>query len=531
MPARPGLALLIPAPLHIATSNPMEQFSHFKRQIKYILFLLLGIESLILLAGWWLGSQIFHLGILALAFYLIVLGLSAAVGLAILSVSYIVEPVRFIWQAVMHVSPAGNNITAPAPEQLNLGRELITTLCTQVYQLSSLAKQPAAPTASDQLATAIVKSLPSPLFAMNKNRQILFTNDAAGKYLGITPSDILHKDMYSLLDLSFSTIDTFDTWLTTVRNNSVTASKNWERVRLKLPDHKTSLQFDMAAHYNRAEQDQIETIVALFDRNDSYQQDDDSLSFMALTVHELRTPLTLVRGYIESLQDELGPELTGEKADILHKLEASASQLSAFVNNILNVARVDANQLILQLDEGNWSDIVKTVVADLGLRAQTHQITIECQLAPDLPAVAADRTSIYEVLANLLDNAIKYSPEGQKVIVKTSLNQNGLIETSVQDFGPGIPLGVIPHLFEKFYRNHQTKGQVSGTGLGLYLCKAIMTAHGGNIWVRSKEGQGTIIGFTLLPYSQLAEERKNNDNKGITRVANGWIKNHSLYRQ
>lgn len=89
----------------------------------------------------------------------------------------------------------------------------------------------------------------------------------------------------------------------------------------------------------------------------------------------------------------------------------------------------------------------------------------------------------------------------------------------------------MPNLFSKFYRDHRNRAQIGGTGLGLYLCKAVVSAHGGNIWVSSKPGQGSTFGFTLIPYEQLADEIKNGDNKDITRGAHGWIKNHSLYRR
>ena len=135
------------------------------------------------------------------------------------------------------------------------------------------------------------------------------------------------------------------------------------------------------------------------------------------------------------------------------------------------------------------------------------------------------------MLTNLLDNAIKYSGTSKQILVKSTLTQDGLVETTVQDFGVGVPEGVMPHLFTKYYRDFRQRSQVGGTGLGLYLCKTIVAAHGGNIWVRSKPGEGAIFGFTILPYAKLADELKNQDNSDITRSAHGWIKNHSLYRR
>jgi signal transduction histidine kinase len=106
-----------------------------------------------------------------------------------------------------------------------------------------------------------------------------------------------------------------------------------------------------------------------------------------------------------------------------------------------------------------------------------------------------------------------------------------MVETSVQDYGVGIPSSVLPNLFTKFYRDHRNRAQFGGTGLGLYLSKAIVTAHGGSLSVRSKEGEGSTFSFTLQPYAQIAEAQKLNGDQGITRSAHGWIKNHSLYRR
>jgi signal transduction histidine kinase len=144
--------------------------------------------------------------------------------------------------------------------------------------------------------------------------------------------------------------------------------------------------------------------------------------------------------------------------------------------------------------------------------------------------VAVDRVSIYEVISNLVDNAIKYSGASHKIIIHAYCTQDNMVETTVEDFGVGIPLSAMPNLFDKFYRHHRNRAQIGGTGLGLYLCKSIIGAHHGHIWVRSREGEGSTFGFTLQPYASLAADKKSGDN-GIVRSPHGWIKNHSLYRR
>jgi len=169
-------------------------------------------------------------------------------------------------------------------------------------------------------------------------------------------------------------------------------------------------------------------------------------------------------------------------------------------------------------------------VSDLELRAKVNGKHIEVQTDPNLPYVAVDRISIHEVLNNLVDNAIKYSGDSDKIIISSKLNSDGMVEVSIQDFGIGIPQAVMPDLFQKYYRSHKSRVQIGGTGLGLYLSKALVNAHGGNIWVRSKEGEGSIFTFTLQPFDQVKHQQKDGQD-GIMRGAHGWIKNHTLNRQ
>jgi signal transduction histidine kinase len=164
------------------------------------------------------------------------------------------------------------------------------------------------------------------------------------------------------------------------------------------------------------------------------------------------------------------------------------------------------------------------------LMANVRGIQLTLKIDDKLPTVAVDRVSIYEVISNLIDNAIKYSGTSKKIDIRSYLNRNGLVETTVKDYGVGIPEASISNLFQKFYRNHRSRAQIGGTGLGLYLSKTIMDAHSGHIWVRSKAGEGSVFGFSLQPYSQVASTQENQDNNDIVRNAHGWIKNHSLYR-
>ena len=509
----------------------MNNLERLIKQIRLYIFLAIVTISVFILSIYFVMLQLVHLSSPISLAIAMILGGGLAFWVASMLSTYINEPLKALWQAILHVSPDQSHAPAPVLENIRFGRELVTSLSLQIYEMASRVSLDKPDDTGSDVAKSVMANLPLPLFVIDKNQALIFTNETAQKYLSMTAEDVAGKNLYSVLDLSFQTEDTLDNWMKDKAANTVTASKSWDHVRLKLADDKAPLQFDMAAYHSNNNPSGAETILVLFDHTARYGQGDAAVGFVAMAVHELRTPLTLLRGYIEVFEEELEGKLDPELSGFLDKMQASAQQLSGFVNNILNVARVEDNQLTLQLVEEDWPAILKNVCEDMNLRAKVHGKEILYSAPEKLPTVGADRVSIYEVLANLLDNAIKYSGQSKTITVSTQLTKDGLVETTVEDKGVGIPESGVANLFEKFYRNHRTQTQVGGTGLGLYLSKAIIEAHGGNIWVRSKEGQGTTVGFTLQPYVMVAHKLKGKDNRDIVRGAHGWIKNHSLYRR
>lgn len=512
----------------------MGYFQSFIRQFRARLFLVILINNAFILADWYVVDEVVKLtGWWAFAAIFVAPILTLGI-IPWLSTNMLTQPTKYLWQAIMHLAPGtANEVGAPKPDQLHLGRELVTNLINQLYQLTSVVQgmeQANVRAAQNLQLNFIASSLPLPLIVLDKEDKVVFANEATAKYIGKPAGELVGQNIYTEIDMSFTSKDTLNSWFKSVKDTSVTAEHRWERVRTGLPGQEDSLQFDLAAYYNKDNPSGYESLLILFDHTATYSQDDQSLSFVALSVHELRTPLTLLRGYIEVFHDEVGPSLDDEMQRFMKQMDAAAQQLAAFVDNILNVARIEDNQLTLQLHEVKWSDVVESVVKDMRLRAGVRGISIKTDIAHDLPTAGADRYSIYEVLANLLDNAIKYSKEKDEITVSVVQDKNGSIETSVRDHGVGVDESVLPHIFDKFYRNHQNRAQIGGTGLGLYLAKTIIEAHGGNIWVNSKTGEGSTLTFTVLPYSQLKESGKVGDAPEITRSAHGWIKNHSLYR-
>jgi signal transduction histidine kinase len=511
----------------------MEQLTHFLKRIQLVLGIAILLSNLVLVVAYWQLTTMLDWPEWQVAVALASASLLFAFCIAIPLGGFLLQPVKALWQVILHVSPSEQGVAAPDVDKLKIGRELVASLASQVYQMANVVK------AADQTAAGpqvgqygfVDVNLPLPLFVLDATETIQFANSAAAAYLGQAADDLKGKNVYMVLDMAFPSENTLDTWLKKAKDSSATATMSWERVRMNVIDNHPTRLFDLAAYYNKDNPNQQETMLVLFDHTKQYSQDEQAISFIALSVHELRTPLTLLRGYVEAFQEELAGKMSPQMNDFMEKMSASAEQLTAFVNNILNVARIDDDQLELHLQEEDWQHIIDSAIANLSLRAKVRGIVLEAHVAPDLPKVGVDRLSIHEVINNLVDNAIKYSGDSKVIVINAELNKEGQVETTVTDKGLGIGADILPKLFTKFYRDHRNRAQIGGTGLGLYLSKAIVTAHGGRVWVRSKQGEGSTFGFTLIPYQQLAEELKNGDNTDIVRGAHGWIKNHSLYRR
>jgi signal transduction histidine kinase len=149
----------------------------------------------------------------------------------------------------------------------------------------------------------------------------------------------------------------------------------------------------------------------------------------------------------------------------------------------------------------------------------------------NLPTIDASHIQLTQLFTNLIDNAIKYSNEGGAIEV-TAAMKGELVEFSVEDHGIGMPGNVVSNLFQKFYRSHRSRETVAGTGIGLYISKAIVESHGGTISVRSEDGRGSTFTVSLPTYQAVAEKLKagDNSNEGLIEQGSGWIKNHSMYR-
>ena len=218
--------------------------------------------------------------------------------------------------------------------------------------------------------------------------------------------------------------------------------------------------------------------------------------FVANVSHEFKTPLTAIRGFAETL-------LSGALEDVDHRkrfveiIQEHAERLTRLTDDLLKLSTIEAGKMDLELLTVNPADLVKMCVDTANFAAEKKQQTIKVDCGRDLPAVRGDSGRLRDVLQNLLDNAVQYTPEGGHIIVSAA-RDGGEIVFTVADNGIGIPQAEQERIFERFYRVDEGRSrEVGGTGLGLSIARHIAEAHGGRIWVESAIGQGSRFHFSV----------------------------------
>ena len=217
-------------------------------------------------------------------------------------------------------------------------------------------------------------------------------------------------------------------------------------------------------------------------------------TFVSVISHELKTPVALIKGYVSTLRRN---DVSWDREiveDSLEVIEEEADRLTELIENLLDASRLQAGALAINMTDLAIDHLAKRI-ADR-FRTQTKVHVISTDFPPDFPPVLADETRIGQVLSNLISNAIKYSPSGGEILIRGFIRPD-MIVVCVSDQGSGISPGDLPHVFDRFYRSKDASRTTKGAGLGLYLSKAVIEAHGGRIWVEPGDHQGTKICFSL----------------------------------
>lgn len=217
-------------------------------------------------------------------------------------------------------------------------------------------------------------------------------------------------------------------------------------------------------------------------------------TFISVVSHELKTPVALIKGYVSTLRREDASWDRRIVQDSLQVIEEEADRLTELIENLLDASRLQAGALAINSSDVAIDQLVERIATRF--RTQTSLHAIQVEFPASFPVILADEHRISQVIANLLSNAIKYSPDGGEITISGQVRHNQVI-VCVSDQGPGIAPDDIPHVFDRFYRASNAARTTKGAGLGLYLARAVVEAHGGQIWVEPRRGDGARICFSL----------------------------------
>ena len=236
---------------------------------------------------------------------------------------------------------------------------------------------------------------------------------------------------------------------------------------------------------------QIETMLAELKKAEMLRRE-----FVANVSHELRTPLTSIRTYAETMSDSR--EIPKEKEDeFLRVIMNESDRMAKIVQDLLELSRFDSGTSVLSIGRFSIERSVRDVYAAVVLEAKRHQQELNLEMEWKMPNIRGDRARIEQVLMNVISNALKYTPDGGRIDI-TGSSGNGNVYIRIEDTGMGIPENELERVFDRFYRVDKARSRESGgTGLGLSIAKEIISKHGGDIIIKSKQGVGTTVTVTL----------------------------------
>lgn len=358
---------------------------------------------------------------------------------------------------------------------------------SQTFQ--NLEKEKAIALAEKNKLSEVLSSIVDGIIAIDFNKNIVLANKAAEEITGYTEAELEGHPVDQLIHFFTDTEEiSLKTYCQANFNQTAKlVGKNAKQAKINLSSDQL----------NGTVQTNISCILILHDLAKEEELEKMKLDFVSMASHELRTPLTSIIGYISVFIQENKEKVAKEELSLLEKSLISATSLLTLVQNLLNVNKIEREQMSVAPASLDYLPIVSKVVEDLKNQAVQKNVVLSFDPPQTLPKILADPIRISEVITNLVANAINYTNAGGKVSVSLEVSPNE-VTTIVSDTGIGIPKEALPHMFSKFFRVSNTAQQANkGTGLGLYISKSIVEKLGGKIWVESEVGRGSNFLFTL----------------------------------
>lgn len=336
----------------------------------------------------------------------------------------------------------------------------------------------------------LADSMPQFVWTCDKNGKITYMNDSWYKYMGFSKDDDVNEAIEKIIkpEVYPEVLKVWDESVKTGKPFEV----EYEFLDPQNPD--TYRWFLGRAVANIDEKGEIKQWIGTFTDIDDFKQlQAQKDNFLGIASHELKTPLTSLKLYTQFIEQNLNKQSDTRNAEVARRMNHQIDKLTDLVNDLLDVTKIQKGKIQLNESEFDFDQLVDEIIAEQQMTAR-HRILFNHYKIGD---VTADRHRISQVMSNLISNAIKYSPDADKIEVSTDLQDN-TIKFSVKDFGIGIPENKLQKVFEQYYRVNETKEHTfPGLGLGLFISSEIIKRTGGRIYVHSIEGNGSEFCFEI----------------------------------
>lgn len=337
--------------------------------------------------------------------------------------------------------------------------------------------------------------LPDVIAVINLESQVEVATEAAREVFGLKPNVKIRNSAFRWMEPLFDEA---------VRNGRVTESRGAEGVVQQFVRNEERFYRPKVIPILDVEKQLTGVILILRDITHQLQQDELKRGAISIVSHQLKTPLTSIRMAIHLLLEEKIGVLTSKQAELLVAAREDTDRLYTILEGLLDISRIESGKVQMDFRSVSPHSMVLDAAEPFRVAALDRGVTLTVSLPNDLPEVWANTTRITHVFANLLSNALKYTPSGGRVSLSAQAEEE-FVRFSISDSGIGIPDKYLPHVFEQFFRvpNQTTE---TGAGLGLAIVKEIVVAHGGTISVQSKEGQGSTFSFSLKRADRISKE-------------------------
>ncbi|MFP4687535.1 MAG: ATP-binding protein [bacterium] len=336
---------------------------------------------------------------------------------------------------------------------------------------------------------AIVRSISNPIVVTDSENKIVLINQEAERVFNLKEDNILDRHFLEVINNEeiFEEIER-------ILNNKKTGESKDKIIKLDTDGETKDYRLKVRPVFNRNEEVEL-AVTLLEDITRLKEIDRMKTEFVSTVSHEFRTPLTSINMSIELLLEENVGSLTEEQRELLEATSEDCDRLVSLIEDLLDLSKIESGQIQLDFKTAKVEEIVSSALQPIQSQADEKNISLETDLETDLPPVTADFTKINWVITNLLGNALRHTESGGKITI-CARQRGSRAYISVSDTGEGIPLKYRDKIFDKFV-SVRGEDESSGTGLGLAISKEIIEAHGGKIWVESKEGEGSTFTFTL----------------------------------